>query len=619
MDFAALTTQSVEEITAALALDFSTMDDEALVAALNERRTEATRLFSLETPSIGEVNVAEAVLASVDAIEAEQTSREAEATAAADRFAAARARFAGETDTDAAEDEADGEDDAEDGEDEADDEDAEDAEDDADDAEDGEDGDGEGDGDGTTTASAAARARAARRTQPRQTAARKVGKGAKRPARSSAAPVTITAAADVPGFATSQQLSGMSEVALAAQARAKGFPKFNRAAAERVASASGGTQVLHKFGTAQFHITPEHGADLTEKSGVAAEYDAVGEAVKAHVERIKNRMGFSGESAMAAAMAWCSPSEVVYNWIADFVVDGLKTLPEVNAPRGGLMMTEGPQLLQTVYGDGEALDDFGFGGTEAEMEADYVKECETIVCPEFLDHRLDFDGYCWKLPILTGKTFPELIADAMRVSDVAYAHKINRRILRDIIAESTSHNASGFGASMLDTLEALVQIATKERRWWNLGENAVLEVTLPQWAKEVFKFDMQRRAGLALSDVATDQKVNALFAAYNLSVEYVSDFADRHGAALPTADWPANIPAIIHPAGAFVKAQDDVINLSTVYDAASLSENEYMGVFYEQGIKVIRRGYRSTVVNVPVCTAGATGGVLPTCVEIGSI
>lgn len=608
MDFTALTTMSSEDLATALALDFATLDDAALEAALTERRAEATRLFALESPTVGDANVAEAIVASLGEIEAEQARREAEVTSAAERFAAARAVFSGETESDEGEeddDEADA-DDADDAE--ADEGDADDAEDDAEvDAEADAEADAEGDsGEAAVTASM-------RQRKIKTSVARRVGSKTKRPERKESSPVTITASANVPGFDIGSKMNGMTDVAMAAMGIAKNFAPWDKRRSQALRS-QGIEEQLVKTATAQFAIQPTN--NLTAKSGTAAEYDATSEAVKAHIERVKMSLGHSGEAAMTAAMTWCSPSEVVYNWIADFVIDGLIDLPEISAPRGGLMLTEGPRLAQEGYGDEE---NFGFGGTEAEMEGGYVKTCETIECPDFVDHRLDFDGYCWKIPILTESSFPELVADAMRASDVLYAHKINKRKIADIINESVARNATDvYGGSVMDTIEALVQIATKERRWWNIGENAVMEVKLPQFVRDVFKIDMQRRSGLALSDVATEQKINAIFANHNLSVKYLSDFDERTTSSHPTADWPGTFRAIIYPAGTFVVAQKDVITVSTVHDAASLSANEYTGVFYEQGLKVIRRGYRSTVVTIPLCTAGATGANIFAC-EDGSL
>lgn len=223
-------------------------------------------------------------------------------------------------------------------------------------------------------------------------------------------------------------------------------------------------------------------------------------------------------------------------------------------------------------------------------------------------------GYCIKVPFLTKHAYPELVTDMMRLADVLYAHKVNRRIIGELVDLSTEVDARPSGASFTDTLEALTIIAIKERRRWNLGENAVMEVKLPQFVREVFRADMSRRTGLALSDTATDQKINAEFATRNLAVEYVSDWQELVG---DDAVWPGSFEAMIYPSGTFVKAVEDVVNLSTVYDAASLSINEYTGVFYEQGMMTFKAGYDSHIVTIPICTSGTTGASYFVC-ENGS-
>ena len=153
-------------------------------------------------------------------------------------------------------------------------------------------------------------------------------------------------------------------------------------------------------------------------------------------------------------------------------------------------------------------------------------------------------------------------------------------------------------------------IAVKERRKWNVGVNAVMEVKLPEIAREVFRADMSRRNSVAV-DAITDQQIDAHFTARRLAVEYVADWQETVGAT--TAAVPAEIDALMYPAGTFIKAVEDVINLSAVYDAASLSINEYTGVFFEQGILVALAGYGSHVVTIPVCTAGLTGAAVLDC------
>lgn len=592
-------------------MDFSAMSAEDLTSAATEARTKATALFALTAPSITEVDEAEALVASLGQIEAEQATREQARTDAADRFAAARAAFSDEAEVEAADEVVEDEDEDEEPPFAADE--AEEVEAAAEDAEEDEAVEETADADAAPDTVTASVNHTKAQTINTSSAARAVGRKVKRPQVAAASPVTIIAAADIPNVPMGSALKDMNAVASALKARGKGFAPFNIRAAEAANKASGGEPVLNKYAVASFGLQ-------FDKSEVASktsdDYASTQSVVKAHKERVTAgvQATLSGKADTLTAAGWCAPSPYVYNWIADFVVDGLLTLPEIAAPRGGLQITQGPQLLQSTYAD---PDDFGFGGTEAQAIAGTAKTLETIECPDFVDHRLDWTGYGWTIPFLTEHAYPELVADALRLSNVAYAHKMNRRFINAVLAGSTARPTAGYGATFTDSLEALTQIAVKERRWWNLGENAVMEVKLPQEARDIYKFDMSRRSGLALNDIATDQKIAAHFANHNLSVEYLSDF-DQTPSGTATATWPANIRAIIYPAGTFAKAVDDVVNLSAIHDAASLSANEYTGVFFEQGTMTLKLGYNSHVVTVPVCTAGATGANVFVC-DTGSI
>lgn len=580
-------------------MDFSTMSNDDLAAALTEKRAKATEMFALTEVTPAQADEAEALMASIGEIEAEQARRAKVAKDAADKFASLRDKFAV---NDGVEDsEEDAEEDAEvEAEEDAEVDSEEDTEVEADAEADAEADGGEDGGDAVTTASADP----AMGQRVKVSAARKVGRKVKRPAVAANRQVTITAANDVPNFAVGQPLNDMETVTKALLNRAKGFAPFNESAARAVRSASGGAEVLQKFGVASFGLNFD-GALVASSSD--KDYGAYQTALKEHRAALAESMeaALNGQPATLSAAGWCAPSETVYSFIADYVVDGLLSMPEVNAPRGGINITTGP--AHVTYGE-TALNDFGFVQTEAQAEAGTVKTCETIECPEFEDHRLDAIGYCYKIPLLTQKAYPELITDALRLANVLYAHKVNRRLINDIVALSDDVDFSGYGASLTDALEALSLVAMRERRKWNIGENAIMEVKAPLALREVFRADMSRRTGLALTDIATDQKIAAEFAARRLAVEYVADWQEISFTG--NIVLPGSFDVLIYPSGTFVKAVEDVISLQAVYDAASLSVNEYTGVFFEQGILTAKVGYGSSKVTIPVNTAGETGAAI---------
>lgn len=576
-------------------MDFTNMSNEQIAAALAEAREKATALFALDAPTIEQVNEAEALVASIGTIEGEQATRAAAVKDAEKRFAAARATFSAEAEADDADEEpeADEADEADDAEEEEESEDAE--------SEDG----GEAieaaaeDDEKKEEAMTASAVNHTNSQTIKASAAKAVARKVKRPKAVDTPQVVITAGADVPQFALGQELSDMEQVAKALMNRTKGFAPFNLRAAQGVASQSGGQPVLNKFGVASFDT--HFDASLVASTG--NEYAAVRNAIKGHNGVLTASMGaVPGTPEALTAAGWCAPSENIYSYIADYVVDGLSKTPEVKAPRGGLNITTGPERSS----QGSALTDFGFVQTEAQAEAGTVKTCETIVCPDFEDHRLDAMGYCYKIPLLTQKAYPELITDALKFAGVLYAHKVNERVISDKVALSVQREFAGYGPSLTDSLEALSILAVKERRKWNIGENATITVEAPVWTKEVHRADMSRRAGLSLDDVATDQKLAAHFAARKINVEYVADWQELEG---EDVVLPSTFDVIAYPAGTFVKAIEDVINLSAVYDAASLSINEYTGVFFEQGYLLAKVGYGSSILTIPVNTAGEAGAL----------
>ena len=206
--------------------NFTSLDAAALVAYAAEVRTAFDALVEIENPTIEQITEAEGLAEHLEAITDHQEAQVAAEEDRVNRAAALRERFStapGEGDPDPHADE-------------------------------DEDGDEEGDGDEADEADApqaeapaeaavVPAARAAVATLARRTA---------RPARPSTPPVTITAAADVPEFATGSRIETMDVVGKALVNRMRGFS---------APTGNGETENLQMYGVASFALTfPE---DLT--------------------------------------------------------------------------------------------------------------------------------------------------------------------------------------------------------------------------------------------------------------------------------------------------------------------------------------------------------------------
>jgi hypothetical protein len=391
------------------------------------------------------------------------------------------------------------------------------------------------------------------------------------------ASITIVASADVPEFATGSKITDLMTVGKATVNRMKGFPPYqHNPNAEQ-----------HMYGVASFRM------DFPEElilDGGSDDYAKMQYA--ARESRLPN-------GNLAAAGGWCAPSTVLYDLCEGETTDGILSLPEVAVPRGGLKTTKGPDF-STIYSSS------GFQLTEAQVIAGTpAKTCYEVPCPAFTEVRLDAVGMCIKSPILTNSAYPELVERVVRGSLIAHQHQINVRVISTIQAALgtavVAQDLKGVAGSTLNALELLAE-ATRSK--YRLSFNETLEVIAPHWLLSAIRTDVSMRTGQPMQAIS-NAEINSLLAARGVSVQWVYGYQDL-AAACPVA-YPATVELLLYPAGTFIKGTSAVINMSAVYDAASLLANMYTALFMEEGVLVTQSCFSGCKVTIPICTAGRTG------------
>ncbi len=536
-------------------MDLTKLSLEELAAYAAERREALSALFAVEVPTDEQVTEAEGIGTEIEAADAQIATVEAAATERADKFTALKTKFAPvEPDPEDKADEPDPEDEKEDDEPEA-----------------------------------AGEALVAASDAPRNTV-KTLARKSKRPvapANADTRPkISITAAAEVEGFATGASISDLTRVGAALQGKVKSFPRWSHPRGARE-----GDSDIRKSNVAQFNL------DFPKELTIARGIDDM-EVLNYATQEAR----LPGNSLVAAG-GWCAPSETIYDLCEGETLDGILSVPEVNIARGGINYTSGPSFAD-FYGE-------GFTQTEAQAIAGVAKDCYEITCPPFSEVRLDAVGLCIKVPILTNAAYPELTRRIVAGSLIAHQHRINASVITRMVAASgAARVVTGLGATVNDSLEALELLADERREQYRLGISIALEVVVPFWIKAAYKSDLGRRNGVA-AEAVTDADILAHFAARNLKVSFVYDWQPIG----QTAEvYPATYQALLYPSGTFIKGVADVINLSAVYDAASLSVNTYTGTFVEQGLLVAKMCFGSDLVTLPICNAGRTGAANLTCV-----
>lgn len=393
----------------------------------------------------------------------------------------------------------------------------------------------------------------------------------------------LTAAADVPGFATGATLDSLTDVATGVLARTRNFPKGR---------VGGDTGVFNRYGVAS--ITMDLG-DNVLTGDFAADMDVL--------DRVADEANLPGGSLVAAG-GWCGPADTIIDMCERATRDGLFSLPEVGVPRGRVNVWNGVDFSTML---GTTLKPFTWiDGAPA--QAGDKKACITVDCPTPHEYVLDAMGLCIKADILSNASFPEYTRHFISQALLAYEHWMGAQFVQKVKANLTGTNHVTLvdqGSTSL-TLDLIGLVIEAERQKYRLGRGQSLEVIAPAWLQANIRSDLARRNGVDMLSV-TDAQISQFFAIRGASVQFVYGLSDLTVATSDPAAYPATADLLIYPSGTFVKGTLGVINLDAVYDSTGLAENTYTGLFFEEGAELIRRCFGGALVTVPICGSGRTG------------
>jgi hypothetical protein len=328
------------------------------------------------------------------------------------------------------------------------------------------------------------------------------------------------------------------------------------------------------------------------------------------IERASDERRLKGGS-LTAAGTWCAPSEILYDLCDDGAsLDGLISLPGIRARRGGIQWTTGADFCE-VFDSAST----GFWTmTEAQVDAAVEKPCFEIPCTEFDECRLEPLGFCLQGGLLMQAGYPELIADWVRKTSVAFAHYRNAYIINKVLAGSDNIGVvAGCGAgvgggatgSVLSAIENQVQSFRERHR---LPFNASLELKAPFWIKSVIRADLSQRTGVDLISV-TDAMIDGWFTQRGVNVQYLYDWQPLNttcDAGATATDWPGFVEFILYRAGTWVEVTQPIINIDARYDASLTKTNRYGIRFTEEGLCIVKKCNDSKRFQVDLCPTGAT-------------
>jgi hypothetical protein len=337
-----------------------------------------------------------------------------------------------------------------------------------------------------------------------------------------------------------------------------------------------------------------------------------------------------GAASLTAAAGWCAPSENDYDlcrqWSAGV---GLLDLPTVTVTRGGVNYTDEINFA-TIYAAAIASGITYL--TEAEVIADEPKTCLELPCPEFEDVRLAVQAACVRVSFLQAVGYPEVVNAWTDGVLAVNEQEMNRRIIAAILARAGAATVvtpppSGPDSFTSALLAAVELAATDTRAQFMMAPNATVEIVHPWWVLPQMRADLSRRMGVDLLSV-DDAMINRMFSVRNVRPQFVRGWQDGliTGGALDPAfpggaaatpfmtALPSDVSFLAFPAGSVAVGRQDVVTLTNVYDAASITQNLFTSIFAAVGFAVLFpcQGQRLYPVE-DLCTMGVTGAANLSC------
>lgn len=342
-------------------------------------------------------------------------------------------------------------------------------------------------------------------------------------------------------------------------------------------------------------------------------------------------------ASLVAAAGWCAPSENDYDLCRQWAAGvGILDVPTVTVTRGGLNYTDEPSFPE-IYANAVAVGGGSNFLTEAQVIADTVKTCSEIPCPEFENRRLDVMALCIRVSFLQAAGYPEVVNAWQDGLLAAHEQEMNRLILADILARAGAATvvappgaAAANPDSFTSALLAGVELAAEDLKYrFMMPWNATVEIVLPHWVIPQIRADLSRRNGVNLLSV-TDSEIASLFSVRNVRVQFVRGWQDGllTGGAIDPAfpggdaatpfltELPSTVNFLAWPAGSVAVARQDVVTLTNVYDAASLSTNEFTALFAEEGFAPVYPCPGQRLYTVAGCVAGITGAAQINCADV---
>jgi len=411
----------------------------------------------------------------------------------------------------------------------------------------------------------------------------------RRPVAKEAAPVVITAGADIPGYTAGAQMADYNEIAAAMSARLHGLRRV-------------------KGGDGEQHIVASITTRYPESRILTQDTDT-------NVAKIN---AVTGPEALVASGGHSTPFEVRYDifGFGTTVRPVRDSLPRFQADRGGIRYIQPPTLAD--YGDAvgvwtNATDTNP--GTEVKASLTVTAATELTVATDAVTLQLQFGN-------LMTRAYPELIARHNELALIQHAREAEQYLLNQLTSGSTAVTSSSLIGVARDYLVQVGRAAAAYRSRYRLDPTQNLRVIAPSWVLDAMVADLTlQMPGDSTLSVAQSE-IEGYLSARGVSITWTPDLnvfgAQSTGAMNEFSD---TFTWYMFAEGTFLFLDGGTLDIGIIRDSTLVGTNDYK-MFVETFEGIAKVGIESLVVTSTIAVNGAaaalrdtTGGATAAAIE----
>lgn len=404
-----------------------------------------------------------------------------------------------------------------------------------------------------------------------------------------AAPVVITAGADIPGYTAGAQMADYNEIANAMASRLHGLRRV-------------------KGGDGEQHIV----ASITTRY---PEERILNQDTDSNVAKIKSVVG---PEALVASGGHSTPFEVKYD-IFGFGTTARPirdSLPRFQADRGGIRYIQPPVLSDYANAVGVWTNVTDTSpGTDVKASLTVSAATELTVATDAVTLQLQFGN-------LMTRAYPELIARHNELALIQHAREAEQYLASKLTSGSTAVTTSSLIGVARDFLVQVGRAAAAYRSRYRLDAGQVLRVIAPVWVKDAMVADLALAMPGDNAINVAQSEIEGYLGSRGVAITWSPDlnvFGSQSVGALnefsDTFSW------YLFAEGTFLFLDGGTLDVGIIRDSTLVGTNDYK-MFVETFEGIAKVGIESLVVTSTISVNGVaaalrdtTGGATAAAIE----